>query len=110
MSSAISSSEKRSRGKATFEYSRLSVIRPTRSWCLTSQYFALTFARSVFFDATISSRITLKTYGYEGSVNTDITRPLMPGAMTNLSRECLRWWRKSRKNRFLPPFCNPTIV
>jgi hypothetical protein len=40
-------------------------------------------------------------------VNTLITSPLMPGAMMNLSRECLRWCRKSRKNRFFPAFCRP---
>ena len=74
----------------------MSVIRPTRSWCFTSVYFCLTFCRSVSFDAAIRSRITLNTYGYDGSVNTVITRPLMPGATTNWSRECLRWCRKSR--------------
>jgi hypothetical protein len=41
----------------------MSVIRPTRSWCLTSQYLSLTFCRSVSFDAAILSRITLNTYG-----------------------------------------------
>ena len=55
LSSATSSSEKRSRGNATSEYSRMSVMRPTRSWCLTSQYFCLTRARSVSFDAAIRS-------------------------------------------------------
>ena len=85
-------------------------MRPTRSWCFTSQYFCLTRARSVSLLDAMRSLITLNTYGYDGSVNTVITRPLMPGATTNLSRECLRWCRKSRKNRLLPCFCRPTIV
>ena len=58
----------------------------------------------------ILSRMTLNTYGYDGSVNTVITRPLMPGAMMKQSVECLRWCRKSRKNSVLPCFCRPTIV
>ena len=89
-SSAISSGVKRARGNATSEYSSVSAIRPTRSWCLTSTYFSLTLSRVVSFDGAILSRITLNTYGYDGSVNTVITRPLMPGATTKLSVECLR--------------------
>ena len=65
-------------------------MRPTRSWCLTSAYLRMTFARSVSFDGAIRSLITLNTYGYEGSVNTAITRPLMPGATMKRSVE----WRR----------------
>lgn len=39
-SSASNSSAKRARGKATLEYSSVSAMRPTRSWCFTSKYFA----------------------------------------------------------------------
>jgi len=84
-SSRISSGEKRLRGKATSEYSQVSDILPTRSWILTRRYLYITCSRSVSFGCAIRSRITLKTYGYEGSVNTVITRPLMPGAIRNES-------------------------
>ena len=40
-------SEKRWRGNATLEYSSVSAMRPTRSWCLTSKYFCLISARVV---------------------------------------------------------------
>ena len=85
-------------------------MRPTRSWCLTSAYFCLDLRAVGVLRRGDRSRITLNTYGYDGSVNTVITRPLMPGAMMKLSRECLRWCRKSRKKEFLPAFCRPTIV
>ena len=79
-SSATSSGVKRARGNATSEYSSVSAMRPTRSWCFTRKYFSFTFSGVVSFDGAMSSRITLNTYGNEGSVNTVITRPLMPGA------------------------------
>ena len=37
------------------------------------------------------SLISLITYGYEGSVNTCITWPRVPGASTNWSSEWCRW-------------------
>ena len=46
----------------------------------------------------------------DGSVNTVITSPLMPGATMKRSVECLSWCRKSRKNSVFPCFCSPTIV
>ncbi len=71
-------------------------MRPARSWCLTSAYLRMTLARSVSLEAAMRSLITLNTYGYDGSVNTLITRPRMPGATMKRSRECARWCRKSR--------------
>jgi hypothetical protein len=57
---------------------------------LTSWYFDFTSSRVVSFGAGKKSRITLNTYGNDGSVNTSITSPLMPGALMNLSDECCR--------------------
>ena len=41
-------------------------------------------------EAKAALRILSIHYGYEGKVNTIITRPLMPGAITNWSLECFR--------------------
>jgi len=68
----------------------MSVIRPARSWCFTSAYFWRTRAASVSLLAAIRSLMTLNTYGYDGSVNTVMTRPRMPGATMKRSRECAR--------------------
>ena len=66
-------------------------MRPTRSCSFTMWYLSITVWRSMSLGGAKRSRITLKTYGKEGRVNTSITRPLMPGATTNRSLECLRW-------------------
>ncbi|MNN82174.1 hypothetical protein D3C81_1990800 [compost metagenome] len=65
-------------------------MRPTRSCCLTSWYLDFTSSRVVSLGAGKKSLMTLNTYGYDGSVNTSITSPRMPGATMNLSDECCR--------------------
>ena len=62
-------------------------MRPTRSCCFTKSYFSSTILRSASFGGSNQSRITLKTYGYDGSVKTTITMPFVPGASTKVSLE-----------------------
>ena len=83
--SSISSGSKRASGRATLLYSSVSAMRPTRSCSFTIWYFWSTVARSMSFGGAKRSRISLKTYGNDGSVNTSITMPLMPGAMRKRS-------------------------
>ena len=59
--SAISASEKRSRGKATRLYSSVSAMRPTRSCCLTRRYLALTCSRVISLGAANRSLMSLNT-------------------------------------------------
>ena len=89
-SSWINADEKRARGSVTCEYSQVSAMRPTRSCTLTNWYLAMICWRSVSLGCGITSLISLNTYGYDGSVNTVMTRPLIPGATTNWSLE----WRR----------------
>ena len=60
-SSATSAGSKRLTGSATLEYSRVSEMRPARSWYFTKRYFSFTARRSVSFGGSNQSRITLKT-------------------------------------------------
>ena len=63
-------------------------MRPARSWNLTSWYCDLMNSRVISLPRL--SLMILNTYGNEGSVNTAITSPLIPGAITNWSVECRR--------------------
>ena len=42
------------------------------------------------------SLMTLKTYGYIGKVNTDITIPLIPGAIMSFSLVIFEYFKKCR--------------
>ena len=85
-------------------------MRPTRSTCFTIVNFERTVARSVSLPGPNSSLITLKTYGYDGSVKTSITWPRIPGASTNSSLEWCRCCSRSRKKSVFPCLPSPSIV
>ena len=89
-SSSSTAGSKRSSGSATSEYSSVSAMRPARSCIFTSWYLSFTVWRSISFGGAKRSRITLNTYGNEGSVKTSITMPLMPGRDDEIVRGMLQ--------------------
>jgi len=58
---------------------------------LDQQVLVLDRLRSMSFGGAKRSRINLNTYGNEGSVNTGITSPLMPGGDDEAVARGLRW-------------------
>ncbi|MCY1178235.1 hypothetical protein D9M73_185770 [compost metagenome] len=80
----------------------VSASRPTRSWYFTSWYFWITVAWSTVFDGLKRSLMILNTVLKPGRVNTVITMPRTPGAMTKRSSVPARWLSRARKNSDLP--------
>ncbi len=74
----------------------VSARRPTRSWFFTNWYFWITVAWSTLFDGLKRSLMILNTVLKPGRVNTLITMPRTPGAMTKRSSVVARWLIRAR--------------
>lgn len=95
-SSARQSGSNLARGKRKSANSWVSAMRPTRSTFFTSRYFSITVLRSTVLAWAKRSLMILNTVLKPGSVNTLMTMPRTPGAITKRSSVLARWLISAR--------------